>query len=169
MKSTQRTTCLTKNTSNQDVSTDTAVEAAVATAAEAAVAAADTAAAVEAAVATAAEAAVAADTNEGDTKSTPPFSFSFFSYLLEVIFFIHFHKKYFSLLADLRTFSFRAKRDDASASITVKSCELHASGFRSERAIMVTLHVARYSPRQIRNPNQAFLSLTNPKRGLHVI
>jgi hypothetical protein len=119
-----------------------------------------------AAVATAAAAAVeAAATNEGDTKSTPSFLFSFSSYLLAVIFFIRFHQKYFSLLADLRTLSFRAKIDTASASITVKSYELYSSEFRSERAIIVTLHVTWNSPSQIRNPKQVFLSLTNRKRG----
>jgi hypothetical protein len=99
-----------------------------------------------AAVATAAVVEAAAATNEGDTKSTPSFSFSFYSYLLAIIFFIRFHKKCFSLRDDLRTFSFCAKRYDASASITVKSCELHASGFRSERAINVTLYVTMNNP-----------------------
>jgi hypothetical protein len=142
------------------------------------------------AAATAAAAAEeAADTNEEDTKTAPPFSFSFSIYRLQVTFLFVFtvFTKRFSIPADLRNLSFRAKRDDASATVTVKSFELHASGFRSERAMTTTFGELEFhelflmqhqlplrtgcshSPLETRNPKQASLSLTNPQWGMHVI
>jgi len=48
--------------------------------------------------------------------------------------------KYFSEFADLRIHSSCAKRNDVPAMIAVKSCELYALGFRSERAKTTAFH-----------------------------